>query len=145
MKLFRKTLFILFFCMCLSSCVKTYKSVGYSFDEEKLSQIQANQTKINIVRNLLGSPSAKSKFGDLTWFYVSTEYQSIAFLNPKIKSQQILAIEFKDDVVSSIKKYDSSDAKKIAFSKDKTRTGGQKLGTLEQLLGNVGKFSTDSL
>ena len=145
MKRFINLSFCLLLCFTFSSCLKTYKNVGYTFDEQKLDQIKINKSSSSFVKTILGSPSAKSEFGEDIWYYISTEYESIAFLDPKIKSQEIVALEFSDNVVSSIKRYDADNAKNISFRGDITKTGGQKLGTLEQLLGNIGKFNTGSL
>jgi outer membrane protein assembly factor BamE (lipoprotein component of BamABCDE complex) len=128
----------------LSGCIKTVKNVGYNPEIDKINKLEVGSTRKAIVKRELGSPSAVSTYGKETWYYISTEKESVAFFTPKIKSQKVVAIIFDDNqTIAEIKKYDESDANDIKISKDETKTEGHDQGVLGQILGNVGRFNTD--
>lgn len=127
-----------------SGCIKTLQNVGYSPEIDKINSLVAGTTRKAIVKRELGSPSAISTYGKETWYYISTEKESIAFFEPKIKSQTVVAIEFNDDqTIANIKKYNEKDARNIKIAKETTKTEGHEQGVLGQMLGNVGRFNTD--
>lgn len=127
-----------------SGCIKTVQNVGYTFDEKEVESLEAGTTRKVSVEKRMGSPSAKSTYGDETWYYISTEYESIAFLKPKVKNQSVLAISFdNDETIKEIKRFSKDDIQNIKLSGDYTRTEGHDVGMLGQLLGNVGRFNTD--
>lgn len=144
MKFTRHLLLVAAVLLFLPSCVKTVENIGYTFDKDAVAGLKAGETRKAQVLNSLGSPSAKSTFGAETWYYISSEHESIAFLRPKIKSQRVVAIVFDEaQLVSDIREYDVKDARAIALSADVTETEGHDLGMMEQLLGNVGRFNSD--
>lgn len=132
---------VLFFS--LGGCIKTLKQVGYTIKSEDVTKIKPNKTRKAFVKKLLGSPSATSKYGDETWYYISTTYEYKAFLDPKIKEQDIVAVAFNGDhTVSSVKKYNKDDAINVEISQDATPTEGHDDSIIGQLLGNVGRFNS---
>ena len=134
----------LVFSASLAGCIKTVKNVGYSPEIDKINKLVVGKTRKAIVKRELGSPSAVSTYGNETWYYITTEKESVAFLKAKIKSQKVVAIEFnKNDTIAKIAKYDESHANDINISKDETKTEGHEQGVLGQILGNVGRFNTD--
>ncbi len=128
----------------LSACVKNTELVGYTFKSEKIDQIKPGQTSQSYVKNTLGTPSVIANYGGSIWYYISTEYETIAFLKPKIKSQKVIAITFGDnDMVTDIKEFTASDARDIKMISDITKSEGSDVGLLGQLLGNVGRFNSE--
>ncbi len=142
-KISQIALFMVIFAT-LGGCIKTVKNVGYNPEIDKINKLVIGKTRKAIVKRELGSPSSVSTYGDETWYYISTEKESVAFLKPKIKSQKVVAIQFnKDDTISKIEQYNENDAHDIKISKDETKTEGHEQGVLGQILGNVGRFNTD--
>lgn len=128
----------------LSACVATTHNRGYNSEKMQTnsSAIKPGVANINTVKNVLGSPSVTSSYGNKTWYYVSTKTESTAFLEPKIVDQNVIAIAFNDqNIVTDVKKYTREDMRLIELRKDVTRTEGNDLTVLQQLLGNVGRFN----
>lgn len=128
----------------LCGCVATTTSRGYNSDKLQLSEdaIKPGLANVNTVRNVLGSPSATSSFGDPTWYYISSKTKTVAFLKPKVVEQNVIAVAFDDKgTVKSVHKYDRDDMREFALRKDYTNTEGHDLTVLQQLLGNVGRFN----
>lgn len=95
------------------------------------------------VRNLLGSPSTVSDFPPQTWYYVSRQQETVAFLAPEITQQKVARIEFDDaGKVSKIDNFGMKDMREMQYVARKTPTEGRSFGIMEQLLGNLGRFNT---
>lgn len=135
---------LVFLIVTLSGCVATTTSRGYSAEKLQLSEnaIKPGLASTNTVKNVLGSPSATSSFGDPTWYYVSSKTKSVAFLQPKVVEGKVIAISFNDaGIVKGVRKYDQNDMREVALRQDHTPAEGDDLTVLQQLLGNVGRFN----
>ena len=129
----------------LCACIKNTAFVGYTFKNEKLDQIKPGQTSQSYVKNTLGTPSVVSNYGTNVWYYIGSEYETVAFLDPKIKNQKIVAIGFDgDNRVSSVREYSKKDAVDIKMISETTKTQDRDASVLGELLGNVGRFNSDS-
>jgi outer membrane protein assembly factor BamE (lipoprotein component of BamABCDE complex) len=94
------------------------------------------------VLRLMGSPSTIATFGDEVWYYISTKNENTAFLQPRVLEQRVVAVSFDGGGrVRDIKQYELKDGKEIDMVQRKTPTSGKELTIVEQILGNVGKFS----
>jgi outer membrane protein assembly factor BamE (lipoprotein component of BamABCDE complex) len=139
-----KTIVLVTALIATCGCVKSTKLVGYTNESADFDNFSIGRSTKSDVNSELGSPSAISTYGDETWYYVSTEQESIAFLKPKVKSQKIVEIAFNSEgTVKSVNKYTEKDAHKVKISSDETPTEGQDAGVIGQLLGNVGRFNKD--
>ena len=123
----------------VSACSPIRSYHGYQTDKTSPTEIEPGEDTRSTVLARLGSPSTKSVFDDNTWFYMSSQYSSIAYFKPKITEREIVAIKFgEDDVVDEIVQYDADDGEVLQYASRKTATRGRQLGLLEQLFGNVG-------
>lgn len=100
-----------------------------------------SQSRDDVLR-LMGSPSAVASFNDDTWYYVTQRQEAMAFFEPKVAEQKVIAIRFDDNGrVKEIKNYTLKDAKVVDMVDRKTPTAGKELTVLEQIFGNVGRFN----
>lgn len=133
----------------LSACAPLVRPVidhrGYVPDESELSSITLGvDTKTSVVGRL-GTPSAEAGFDGSTWYYISTDQRSFLYNRPKIIKENVVAIRFDDNsVVSEINHYGLEDHQVINYVKRETPTRGKELTLLQQLLGNVGRISTEA-
>ncbi len=104
---------------------------------------QGKQNRDQIVA-ILGSPSTKATFGKQEiWYYIGKKTETLAFFEPKLLERKILVIKFDDrGVVETVASYDASAGKRVELVERVTPTKGKELGILEQIIGNVGRFST---
>jgi outer membrane protein assembly factor BamE (lipoprotein component of BamABCDE complex) len=99
------------------------------------------QSREDVVR-LIGAPSAVATFNPNTWYYITQQQETFAFFAPEITEQHILQLTFNDaGRLTTLKNYDLKDSRDITMVSRVTPTAGKGLTILEQLLGNVGKFS----
>ena len=109
---------------------------------DALDQIVPGRVTRSDVVALIGTPATASLFGDDHWYYISAHFQTVAFYAPEELDRQVIAIDFdKAGTVTAIRRLGLDDGKEIAMVPRATPAPGKELSILEQLIGNVGKFS----
>jgi outer membrane protein assembly factor BamE (lipoprotein component of BamABCDE complex) len=125
-----------------SGCSRIKDLKGYVVDTEKVALVTAGTDNKASVQKTLGRPTMVSEFDAKTWYYVSRSTEQLAFLRPKPKDQQIIVVRFDDKGnVTKIEKLGLEQIANVDPSGDKTPTRGKDISALEQILGNVGRFS----
>ena len=137
-----KTLFTITVALTLAACSPMVQKHGHVRFENIAQNIHPGEATRDDVRQMLGTPSSTSSFGEETWYYISSTSHTKGPLKPKITDQTVLAITFDNHgIVSNINRRTTDDRKNINFSDDKTPTEGHDIGVVEQLLGNFGRFN----
>ncbi len=128
------------FCTMLTGCVRT--QVGDFPPEERIALLKKGvQTKTQVAR-ILGSPAAVTFFEPTSFIYVKAVQEKIAFLPHETVERKVLVISFdSSDKIQNIRSLSLKDGKKISFSGQYTPTAEKELNVIEQLLGNIGRFS----
>lgn len=94
------------------------------------------------VRTVLGAPSVVSTFDENIWYYIGRRTTQYAFFKRNVVEQQVLIVRFAPEgPVSRISRLDKSDGREVELVKRETPSAGRQLGLLEQLFGNIGRFS----
>ena len=124
------------------ACTPTQNVRGYFIDDVLIAEIKRGVDDKGSVLNVLGSPSNVSTFGTDVWYYISRKTESLAFFEKKVLDQRVVAIKFDDaGIVSEIHRYESDDARAVAINERITPTRGKQLSFVQQLFGNLGRFS----
>lgn len=132
-------------CLALlaAGCTSTIDTRGNMVDPDILAQIKPGQSSRAEVQQALGSPSATSTFDRESWYYIGKRTETVAFFDPEILEQRIVVVHFDPNgTVDEVKKLTEDDAQKIQVVDRETPTAGRKLGLLQQLFGNLGRFNT---
>jgi outer membrane protein assembly factor BamE (lipoprotein component of BamABCDE complex) len=129
--------------LALTACgVATVDNRGNLPEPEKLAQIHAGSTTRDQVTKILGTPSSTGVFNDNSWYYISRKTRQVAFLDPTVTDQQVYVINFDGKgVVRSIDHKNLQDGADIAMAPGATPAPGRELTFLEQVLGNIGRFT----
>lgn len=131
--------------LALAACSPTIDNHGHRFDSDMAGAIVPGTTSKQDVMRLMGSPSALATFEDNQWYYVAQKTERKSFYQAQITDQQVLAITFDDDgLVKEVERADLTQAEKITPVSDVTPTVGNELSLAQQLLGNIGRFNSDS-
>jgi len=129
----------------LGSCSPTVSARGNLPTPEQLTQIKPGVTDKASVTALLGSPSSIASFDDATWYYISQKSQELAFFQPEVRDPEVVAVVFdKDGIVKDVQKRSSKQPRVIEPVARTTPAPGKELSFIEQLIGNFGKFNTNS-
>lgn len=138
----RRTVFALALAVSLAACTTVVNVRGYVPDEDALAKITPQQTRRAEVETTLGSPSTVSPFNDKVWYYMNETTEQLAFFDPKVLERKIIAIVFDDkNVVEDVVTYTDADGQDVQIVSRTTPTAGNEVTILQQLFGNIGRFS----
>ncbi len=141
----RACLAVCLFTLSVSACTAAVDLQGNQPDPQQLGQIKPGSTTRNQVLELLGTPSTAMTFGDESWQYISARTETVAFFKPEVKDRQVVSISFDPQgVVKEVLTRGLTDGQNVTMVARQTPTVGKDLSILEQLLGNVGRFSKDT-
>ena len=115
---------------------------GALIDPDSLRQlVPGTSTRADAI-SLLGSPTAKATFDDNSWIYITQITSTRIGSVPGVIKQQVLVLNFDSNgTLKTIRQLDKHDAKQIAMAPGATPSPGSEAGFMQQLLGNVGKFT----
>ncbi|MET0156004.1 MAG: outer membrane protein assembly factor BamE [Rickettsiales bacterium] len=124
------------------SCIETKQESGYNFRQKHTDDAELNGMSRREVYARLGSPSSVSAVDVEKWLYIGSETGRKSIFDPKMKKLRILEIAFDGEgKVASWHEYGNENIRPIDFNDDETPTAGHSVGALEQLIGNIGRFS----
>ncbi|MGE0119647.1 MAG: outer membrane protein assembly factor BamE [Dongiaceae bacterium] len=126
----------------LGACSPRIDQRGNLLDPEAVLAVQPGVQTKDQVAQLLGTPSTVATFDDKTWYYISKRTETTAFFAPDITDQQVLVVKFDDlDMVEKVQLYGMNDGYEVDPVGRTTPTYGQRLTILQQLFGNIGRFT----
>jgi outer membrane protein assembly factor BamE (lipoprotein component of BamABCDE complex) len=126
-------------------CTPTVDVHGNMPEVAQVQDIEPGVTTREQISDKFGTPSTVALFGGETWYYVGKKTETFAFFNPKTLDQRVVAVSFDDrGRVEAVKQIDGDQAESIDVVKRTTPTRGREYTFVEQLLGNVGRFSNSS-
>lgn len=127
----------------LAACSPVVRSHGNSVDADRLKQINPGVSRQADVVAVLGTPSAEGTFDPNVWYYVGQTTEQTAFFAPEVSSRDVVRIRFDPatGVVSNVEQFDKSAGQYVDIVDRTTPTAGHNLGVIEQVIGNVGRFS----
>jgi outer membrane protein assembly factor BamE (lipoprotein component of BamABCDE complex) len=108
---------------------------GYVASPAALSQLQPGSSREQVLL-VLGTPSTTATIGGEAFYYISQRTnRPIAFLDASVVDQRVLAVYFDDKgKVREIGNYGLEDGKVFDYITRRTKTTGQDIGFLAQLL-----------
>jgi outer membrane protein assembly factor BamE (lipoprotein component of BamABCDE complex) len=109
-----------------------------------IAKIRKGFHKKSDVENLLGTPSAVATFKKETWYYIGGRVKTLSFFKPEFFDRKIVIVKFNGaGVVDTVEERDvPTTDKEIQLVERETPTKGRELTIIQQLIGNVGRFST---
>jgi outer membrane protein assembly factor BamE (lipoprotein component of BamABCDE complex) len=129
----------------LPACSPTVDQRGNLPEPDKIAEIRPGATTRDEVTKILGTPSSTSIFNEKTWYYISRRTKQVAFFDPDVTDQQVYIVNFDDrGVVKAVDHRDLKDARDIEPAPGATPAPGRELTFLEQIIGNVGRFTKSS-
>jgi outer membrane protein assembly factor BamE (lipoprotein component of BamABCDE complex) len=131
--------------MLVAACSPMVAKHGHRLEASDLERVRPGVTSREEVQRLLGSPSAVATFDANRWYYISQRTEQLTFYQKDIVAQDVVAITFDErGIVSDVETRDIQQANAVTPDPDKTRTLGNELTVVEQLIGNIGRFNSAS-
>ena len=136
--------FLLLAALPACSVVETPRTQrGNRVDPDQLKELVVGTSTKADVSSLLGSPTARASFDDNRWLYISETTNVRIGRTPGVLEQNVVALNFDDGgVLRGVKTLGQDDGRDIAVSSRATPSPGSEASFMQQLLGNIGKFST---
>ncbi len=129
----------------LVACSGELTTRGNLLTAERIEEISAGESFQSDVVAAVGTPSAVSTFENNTWYYIGELQEQQSFLDPDVLERNVLVVNFDDSgLVQSTQLYTVADGQIINPVSRTTPTEGRELTILQQLLGNLGRFSPDA-
>jgi len=126
----------------VSACSPRIATRGNAPDPEMLEQISIGESTKGDVTDILGSPSTIAAFDENVWLYISKTTETIAFFEPETVEQKVVVISFDAaNRVEILSEYQLEDGKPVIPTDRVTPTAGREMTILQQLFGNLGRFS----
>ncbi len=126
----------------LAACSVEVATHGHILRTATVEDVRPGAATKQDVRAVLGTPSSIAAFDDSVWYYISQVRVSQAFFKPDTAQQQVLVMHFDvRGVLDKIGVLGEDDSNEVTLVARETPTAGHKLTFLEQLLGNVGRFT----
>jgi outer membrane protein assembly factor BamE (lipoprotein component of BamABCDE complex) len=128
--------------LAVAGCETTVDQRGFAPTPGSVEKLEIeSQSREDVIR-LIGSPSAVATFNPNVWYYISQKQEYYAFLKPTMLEQNAMQLSFNESGrLTTIKRYDLADSKDIDMVSRITPTAGKEMTVLEQIMGNVGRFS----
>lgn len=142
----RRTALPLLLALLLTACsvVESPRQLrGNRVDSDQLKELVPGTSTRADATSLLGSPTAKATFDDNTWIYIGETTRTRVARTPGILQQDVVVLSFDaGGVLRGVKKLNQDDGMDVAVVSRATPSPGSEASFIQQLLGNVGKFST---
>ncbi len=124
----------------------THAHRGQIVDADALKELVPGTSSRADATSLLGSPTARATFDDNTWIYISQITSTRIGRTPGITAQKVIVLKFDPKgTLTGIRQLDRQDGKQIAMAAGATPSPGSEASFMQQLLGNVGKFTPAGL
>jgi outer membrane protein assembly factor BamE (lipoprotein component of BamABCDE complex) len=118
---------------------------GAQVDAEQLKQLVPGTSTRQDVSALLGTPTAKATFDDNTWLYISQETKPVIAGTQGIRSQNVYVLSFDErGVLTGVTTRTRDDGLSVAVVSNTTPSPGSEASIMQELLGNIGRFSAGS-
>lgn len=115
---------------------------GNKVDADELKQLVPGTTTQADAASLLGSPTAKGSFDPDSWFYISEITRPVIGGTQGVIQQAVVMLTFNSQgVLQHVETLNQRDALSVPIVSRTTPSPGTEAGFLQQLLGNVGRFS----
>lgn len=125
-----------------AACTPIVEVRGNQPPPEQLAQVKIGASTREDVQALLGTPSNITPFGEETWHYISAITEREAFFEPVMKERKVVTVVFdRAGTVRAIDNRGLEDGKDVVPASRETPTAGKELTILQQLMGNVGRFT----
>jgi outer membrane protein assembly factor BamE (lipoprotein component of BamABCDE complex) len=132
-------------CLLLSSCawlMPPPQVRGNKVDPESLKELVPGTSTKSDVSAVIGSPTAHDTFDDNTWLYISELTQERIGRTLGELNQNVVVLNFdQGGILRTINTLDKNDALPVTVIARTTPSPGTEASFLQQLLGNIGRFS----
>ena len=120
----------------------TLRQRGSLVDPDALRELIPGTSSRADAVALIGSPTARATFDDNTWIYISQITSTRIARTPGVTAQKVVVLTFdQGGTLRGVAQRSREDGKPIDMAAGATPSPGSEASFLQQLFGNVGKFT----
>ncbi len=124
----------------------TLKQRGSLVEPDALRELTPGVSSRADAVALIGSPTARATFDDNTWIYISQVTSTRIGRTPGVTQQKVVILTFdQGGTLRGIDQRSKQDGKPVDMAAGATPSPGSEASFLQQLFGNVGKFTPAGL
>lgn len=127
--------------LILGACTPTISQRGNMLQDYQIADVSVGESTRSEVLRALGSPTTKSTFDPLVWYYIGQETEKRGILDPEVIKERIFLVAFNEEGVLEAMKEIDRERIDIPYVREKTPTHGTERTVVQDLLGNLGKFN----
>jgi outer membrane protein assembly factor BamE (lipoprotein component of BamABCDE complex) len=132
-------------CLSVTACAwfsQPPQTRGNRVEEDQLKELTPGTSTKADVTALIGSPTEKTIFDDNTWLYITEVTRPRIGRTLGVLDQQVVVLTFDDrGVLTGEKRLVQDDAVPVSVASRTTPSPGTEASFMQQLLGNIGKFT----
>jgi outer membrane protein assembly factor BamE (lipoprotein component of BamABCDE complex) len=115
---------------------------GNRVDADRLKELVPGTSTTKDVVALIGSPTTHASFDDNTWIYIGEMTKPVIGGTNEVRSQDVVALTFdKAGVLRGVEQKSKKDSLPVSVVARTTPSPGTDATFLQQVLGNVGRFT----
>lgn len=129
--------------ICLAAaCSPIQAQRGQLITDEELAQLKTGETAKPEVLSMLGTPTSVSAFDADQWYYIGEDTKQSGIYNAETVTRRVVSLKFDETGVLKDKSVlGKEDGQDIAMRPGATKVLSKEPNVLQQLIGNVGRFS----
>lgn len=115
---------------------------GAHVDADQLKELVPGTSTRADVTTVLGAPTAHATFDDNKWIYIGETTRQRVGRVQGVEAQHVIVLTFDDNgVLRDIRKLNEKDSRPVQMVTRATPSPGSESSFMQQLLGNVGRYS----
>lgn len=131
--------------LVLGACAATFQNHGYVPAPDELAKLKLGDPQAKVVQQV-GTPSTEGLIKPPSWYYVQSRFRTFGPFKPKEVQREVVAITFdKQKRVSNIQRFGLKQGHVVTLSARVTQSSVKRLGLIQQLLTDLGRFNASSL
>lgn len=125
----------------ITACAPVTANRGNLLEDYQMQEVKPGlDTRDDVIRKI-GSPTTTSPFDNNIWYYMGQQTEKRGILDTKVINERIVMVTFgADGLVDSVKERKEG-REDVPVVKRETKTSGNEMTILQQMLGNLGKFN----
>lgn len=130
----------------LTACSPDVMPRGNLPPAASLAQVEPGESSRQQVLSLLGSPSSTSLFGEQeVWYYIGAQTTQYAIYPTRELSRQVITVRFdRSGIVEDMTVLNREDGTEVVLADRTTPSASRDLNVIQEILGNVGRFTPSS-
>jgi len=128
--------------IALAACTPIQAQRGQMVTDDQLSHLIVGTTAKPEIVAAIGTPTTMDSFDDKRWYYIGEDTKQIGIHPPSVTNRRVVALQFDENGTLTDKKIlGKEDAQPVAMAPGATKVVGKEPTVVQQLIGNVGRFS----